>query len=120
MPAVVTLHEINNVLAGGTVDAYVLLRPGIYTADIATATGISDVSSDRTKADNPVFSVAELLKKGVLIRLKTYSTVNGKQYTHSLLVTRDKLGTVQDRLKGKSISGKTIERVGFSRNATYT
>ncbi|OUL34101.1 hypothetical protein [Nostoc sp. 106C] len=91
---------------------------GLYAGAIATETGIA-VAGD-AEQDLPEFPVKNLLRKGILRRVRAITkTSAGKPSSLKLLCTQAKLATILDALQGDSytITGGgngTITSVGFA------
>lgn len=105
---------------------YFFLAPkGTYTGAIATASGIFEAEAEHT--DQPNTAVKELLLSGILKRVHCRATKAGKNYTLQLLARKDKVDTIADDIKGKTIGtdgtvsgGAIIARVITPRRAqTY-
>lgn len=103
---------------------YFFLAPkGTYTGQIATASGVFEAEAEH--ADQPNTPVKELLLAGTLKRIHCRATKGGKTYTLQLLARKDKVDTISDEIKGKTIGtdgtvsgGATIARIVTPRRAT--
>lgn len=97
----------------GTKTYFFLSKSATYTA-VGTDTGVEAAAT--TDGDEPVFKVEELQGKGILFRLTCYCTNDAKR---EVLCVRSKLSTALEGLKGKVISGQTVNSVVVSRKARY-
>jgi hypothetical protein len=117
MAAFLTLHKATVTRGTETDNYFFLARPDIYTGDVATQTGVSEAAP--AEKDEPRYSVAELLGKGILKRVVTNASSGSgatlRRKTHRMLVTTAKSLTVLDGLKGKSIGGAVVDSVGVPR-----
>lgn len=91
---------------------------GLYAGTIATETGVV-VAADNEQ-DLPEYPVKNLLRKGILRRVRAITkTGAGRPSSLKLLCTQAKLATILDALKGDAytITGGgsgTIQSVGFA------
>lgn len=115
----------------GTANFYRFLAPrGLYKGDITTGTDIAELADDDANIDEPIYTVAELIKARKIVRI-TVRTVEG---TGTSAITRTmqmfcgikKIGSVDDNLKNKTVtvdgalvSGSKIKSVVGKRDATF-
>lgn len=117
MAPIVKLHRATLGTAPDIKEYFFLQKPGIYTGDIATATGITVAAE--SEQDQPAISVAALLGKGLLFRIVASYTAAGKRKTIRLVCVKTKLGTIFDDLDGKAYNGGTLSAVRIPRDATF-
>lgn len=89
-----------------------------YLGDVATATGISVGSADIVGV--PLYRVADLLLKGILIRISVFGGTDTTPKSLRLYCTRDKIegiDTATSGLVGKTVKGFTVKSVVFERDA---
>lgn len=117
MAAFLKLHKAVVTRGTETDNYFFLARPDIYTGDVATQTGISEAAN--AEKDEPRYSVAELLGKGILKRVVTNASSGTgatlRRKTHRLLVVTAKSLTILDALVGKSIGGAVVDSVNVPR-----
>ena len=120
MVKILTLHKVTTTNGTETDSYFFLAKPSVYTGDISTQTGVTEAAL--TEKDEPRYPVSELLAKGIVTRLVTYAVegtgITARRKTHRLLVTKAKLATALDGLRGKSIGGAVVDSVGFPRKRT--
>lgn len=116
---------------GATTQYYRFLAPrGLYKGDIHTATDIAELAENDANIDEPVYTVAELIKARKIARI-TVRTIEGtgtaaKTRTMQMFSSIKKLSSVDDDLKDKTvtvdgalISGSKIKGVAGKRDATF-
>jgi hypothetical protein len=106
--------------AGGAPDAglkyFFLQDPSTYTG-LATETGV-DKATD-AQLDAPRYKVGELLARGIVVRITASIKVGTTTRTRQILVTRDKVVTALETLKGKALGGGTISSARIKRNMSF-
>jgi hypothetical protein len=95
---------------------YCSLRPGTYTS-ISSIVGITEATD--TEQNNVRSDVAELIRAGVLFRMVCSGGTATARKSFNLLVTKDKIATAMDAIKGKSINGTTVGAGRVKRTATF-
>lgn len=120
--AKMTLHvaTLGAAGAGGAPDAglkYFFLQDPTTYAGLATETGV-DKATD-AQLDAPRYKVGELLARGILIRVTASVKVGTATRTRQLLVTRDKVVTALETLKGKAMAGGTVSSARIKRNMSF-
>ncbi|MBD2210194.1 hypothetical protein H6G27_09920 [Nostoc linckia FACHB-104] len=112
---------------GGQTKTYMFLAPkGLYTGSIATETGCEQVIDGDADADEPVYTVGELIKARKISRI-TVRTLEGTTVrTMQMVCTLAQLASAHDDLKGKAVtvdgakvSGSVIKEVVGKRSATF-
>lgn len=101
----------------GTKTYFFLQSATGYQGSLDTICGLSEAEDD--EQDEPVYSVAELINKNVLLRVRISYQVGTTKKQAKLLVTRDKIGTALDSLIGETYRGGTIRKAGIKRDATF-
>jgi hypothetical protein len=118
MVAILTTHKVT--VAGADANSakvyYCKLRPGTYTS-IETLVGIGEASD--TEENNAITSVSELIRAGVLFRMVTSGGTLGNKKSFNILVTRDKISTAMDGIKGKTINGVIVKAGRIKRRASF-
>ncbi|HEY9711317.1 MAG TPA: hypothetical protein V6D48_24115 [Oculatellaceae cyanobacterium] len=106
--------------AGGAADAGTLYffksMKGSYTS-LKTETGIDEASE--AQQDAPTYHIKDLLAKGILVRLAVYIKDGTKRKSKKIYVTRDKVSTALESLKGKAMGGGTVTSVTIPRSMTF-
>lgn len=118
--AILELHKINVGGGGGVTGSnyYCMLNPNTYTS-IASIVGIAKVT-DEAEKNNPTYTVAELIRAGIVQRMICSGKATGnKPRSFNLLVARDKLSSALDGIKGKTINGVTVGAGRIKRTATF-
>lgn len=114
------IFEVVKVTTGDAATAktyYFKTKAGIYDGAVATATGVTKGTAD--DQDQPTTSIGQLLQKGILIRVKASSTVNGRRRTYSIVCARHKLATILDDLEGMSYNGRALDTARFPTRRTF-
>jgi hypothetical protein len=106
--------------AGGALDAgntYFFLQNDTSYTGLAGETGIDKATA--AQQDAPKYKVSELLARGILVRLAV-SVKDGTRFkTGQLLVTKDKVVSALESLKGKPFSGGTISSARVPRRMSF-
>jgi hypothetical protein len=92
--------------------------PDTYVGDAASVTGISVGSPDIVGL--PLYQVADLLLKGILIRISVFGGTETTRKTLRMYCTREKIETIDTAtagLVGKTVKGFTVKSVVFERDA---
>lgn len=96
---------------------YFLQRTNAYQGSLDTISGVAEAEDD--EQDEPVYAVAELLNKVVLMRLYLTYQVGEVRKRGQILVAKDKVGAALDGLVGETYRGGTIRKVGAKRDASF-
>jgi hypothetical protein len=96
---------------------YFLQRTGAYQGSLDTISGVAEAGEE--EQDQPVYAVAELLNKTILMRLYISYKVGEIRKRAQLLVARDKVGTALDALVNETYRGGTITKAGMKRDASF-
>lgn len=117
-----TLHVATLGAAGaggaavGGKDYFFLQNATTYTG-LAGETGI-DKATD-AQEDEPRHRIGELLARGIVVRIAVSVKDGTRVKTRQLLVTRDKVVTALETLKGKAFAGGTISSARVRRRMTF-
>lgn len=120
--AKMTLHvaTIGATTGGAAPDAgtkyFFLQDPATYTG-LTTETGVDAATA--AQLDAPRYKVGELLARGILVRVTASVKTGTVTRTRQILVTRDKVVTALEGLKGKAIAGGTISSARIKRRMSF-
>lgn len=106
--------------AGGGLDAgttyFFMQNDGSYTG-LKGETGI-DKASD-AQQDAPRYKVGELLARGILVRLSVSIKDGTRMKSRQILVTKDKVVTALETLKGKTMAGGIVSSARVPRRMSF-
>lgn len=100
-----------------TIPYYFLQRTDAYQGSLDTISGVAE--AEEQEQDQPVYAVAELISKTILLRLHITYKIGELKKRAQVLVARDKVGTALDALIGETYRGGTITKAGMKRDGNF-